>query len=63
MTVGSDSVIVVNIGRGATSSFSSTSLFYFILRFLSKGCLIKVLLAFFSSTSYPKFKFGTTFAS
>ena len=59
MTVGCDLVTVVDIGRGTTSSLSSTSLFSLILLFLEKGCLVKVLLAFFSSTSYPKFRVGT----
>ena len=58
MTAGCDSVTVVNMGTGTTSS---TSLFSFMLHFLGKGCLIKVLLAFFSSTSYHKFKVGTEF--
>ena len=57
MTIGCDSVTIVDIGR------ETTSLFSLILVFLGKGCLIKVLLAFFSSTSYPKFKVGTEFAS
>ena len=59
MTVACDSVTVLDIGREITSSSSSTSLFSLILPFLGKGCLIKVLLAFFSATSYPKFKVGT----
>ena len=63
MTVGCDSVTVVDIGRGTTSSSPSTSLFCLILLFLGEGYLIKVLLAFFSSTSYPKFKVGTEFSS
>ena len=63
MTVGCDSVTVVDIGRGPTSSSSSTSLFSLILPFLGKGCLIKNLFAFFFSTSCPKFKVGTEFAS
>ena len=63
MTVDCDSVPVVDKGReGSTPYSSSTSLFSLILRFLGKGCLIKVLLAFFSSASYPKFKGGTEFA-
>ena len=63
MTVGCDSVTAVDIGRGTTSFSSSALLFSLILLILGKGCLIKVLFAFFSLTSYPKFKFGTEFAS
>ena len=62
MTAGCDLVTVVDIGRATTSSSSSTSLFSLILPSLGKGCLIKVFPAFFSSTSYPKFKIGTEFA-
>ena len=53
MTGGCDSVTVLDIGRGTASSSSSTALFSLILLFLGKGCVIKVPLAFFSSTSYP----------
>ena len=63
MTVGCDSVTVVDIGRGTKSSKSLTSLFSLILLCLGKGCLIKFLLPFFSSTSYPKFKVGTELAA
>ena len=59
MTVGYDLVTVVDIGRGTTSS---TSLIHLFLLFLGNGCLIKVLFAFFSLTSYSKFKVGTEFA-
>ena len=63
MTGGCDSVTVVDIGRGTASSSSSTALFSLILLFLGKGLVIKVPLAFFSSTSYPKYKVGIEFAS
>ena len=63
MTVGCESVTVVHIGRRTTSSSSLSSLFSLILFFLGKACLIKVFHAFFSSTSYPKLKVGTEFAS
>ena len=62
MTVGCDSVTVVDIGRGTKSSKSLTSLFSLILLCLGKGCLIKVL-PFFPATSYPNFKIGAEFVS
>ena len=64
VTVDCDSVTVVDIGRGINTSFSSSkSLSSLILLVLGKGYLIKVVLAFFTSTSYPNFKVGTEFAS
>ena len=63
MTVGCDSVAVVDIGRGTKSSESLASLFSLIFPCLGKGFLIKFLLPFFSSTSYPKFKIGTELAA
>ena len=62
MTVGCDSVTVVDISRGTKSSKSLTSLFSLILLCLGKGCLIKVL-PFFPATSYPNFKIGAEFVS
>ena len=62
MTVGCDSVTVVDIGRGTKSSKSLASLFSLIFPCLGKGCLVK-LLPFFPSTSYLNFKIGTEFVS